>query len=145
MRRGLFGSEFLWECQKKFRDWGKLRGEEDFALAAGLLGEGESGVELLEGKGLIDGLVEGAVGEELSKLEVEFVDFLAWCLGEPFGDPEAAEGEIFENEEAVGDGEWAAGHGAVGDVVGVFREELGEAEGAVAADGVAGELGAVGG
>lgn len=101
----------------------------------------EGVVEVSERVGGGDWLVDGAVEDEGGEGGVEGTD-LGWGeLGEPAGEPEAVEVEVFEDEKAVGDLEGLAAHGSVGGHGATGGEEVEETEGAVAADGVDGEGG----
>ena len=105
----------------------------------GLGGEGEGFGGVLEGDDGLDGEVEFAgehqVGEGGEGVEEGFRS----GGFEPAADPEAAEVEVFEDEEGVGDFEAFEAHGAVGDEGAAGGEEVHEADGAVATDGVGGE------
>lgn len=101
----------------------------------------EGVVEIFERVGGGDGLVDGAVEDEVGEVGVEGADLGRGELGEPAGEPEAVEVEVFEDEEPVGDLEWLTAHGSVGGHGAAGGEEVEETEGAVAADGVDGEGG----
>jgi hypothetical protein len=121
-------------------EWG-LEVEEDFSTACGGAGVEEGFVEVSERVDGGDRLVDGAVEDEVGEGGVEGTDLGGGEVGEPAGEPEAVEVEVFEDEKAVGDLEGLAAHGTVGGHGATGGEEVEETEGAVAADGVDGEGG----
>src|SRR5262245_53355709 len=88
--------------------------EEDFAGAGGLLGAGDGGGDFGEGVGGVDGGVEDALFDEGEELGEEGGAGVGGGALEPARDPEAAPGDVLENEEAIRDAQGLAGHGAVG-------------------------------
>lgn len=70
---------------------------------------------------------------------IDGADFVGGGVFDPAGEPEAGDADVAEDEDSVRDGEGSACHGSVGDVVGSVAEEVHEAEGAFAADGVEGD------
>ena len=79
--------------------------------------------------------------EEVGQRGVGGLDFGGGGGFFPVAEPEATEGEVLENQEAVGDFERLAGHRAEGDVRRTGREGVGDIQGARAADGVEAKLG----
>ncbi len=114
--------------------------EDDFPVAAALAGAEDGFLCLGDGVFALDFAAEEAAGGECEQLFKHFVAVVGGGFLVPPGDPEAAEADVLEDEEAVWDADGLHGHGAVGDVRAARGEGVGDGEGALAADGIEGEL-----
>ena len=98
-------------------------------------------MNVFEFERLGDGDFEGAVGDE-AREEVEGGGPVVGAgVFKPAAEPEAVEGEVVEDEEAVGHLDGLAGHRSVGDVDAAGGESAGEVESRGSADGVEREAG----
>ena len=92
-------------------------------------------MDFTEREDFFNGNGEFAGGDEPGEAGVGGMEFGGGRGVDPAAEPEAVEGKIFENQQAVRDFQRLAGHGAVGDVGRIRGEGVGEIQGAGAADG----------
>lgn len=119
----------------------RLEIEEDFSAATVGGGFHEGGVDFAQRKGAMNRNVDRAIAKHFAEQAKDAVQLRGGFVAEPAAQPEAMETQAAEDEQAVGNLERLAGHGAVGDERTAGGEGVREIQGARPADGVQGEAG----
>lgn len=86
--------------------------------------------------GFFDGETELSFEHQLSDWVEKVFDFGCGRVFQPSRHPESSEGNIFEDQEFAWDFEAAAAHRTVGHMDSIRSEEVHQAEGAFASDGI---------